>query len=514
MKNPHLRLVLLPLLLVASALAYSTLKGPYWKSGESDPEYAYLLNALSVAELVPPAMVEHPGTTVECLGAALIRVKHAFSTGSTAERGMVQDVLTRPESFLAFIRTVLTLLNGLALFLVGWIAYRFTKDLRIALPLQLAPFLSTAAFASMGKVSPEPVIFFVTQCIVALLVGYVFSEEVDDRRFGKLGGIACGLGMATKITFAPVCSIAFLPSKGRDRLRFIFTSIVAFLVALAPALPSHRKMSTFWQRVVVHRGNYGQGERGLTPIGTLAENFVELVRQDFVFIVVLILSAVTLLLLKKSSAVLGGRERRMRSVFSLLSATLLIHVVLASKASEARYLLPSTAMSALLLVLSFRLWPVNAFHRIGRWAALAIAVVLVGNTARFAYQTVSHIRDRYEESDEQARLLKNRYPTCTVADYYVSDSPEYALYFGDSWALHRYAGALVTTYPNQLFYGLRDGNFYDFRNVVMDREALKTRPCLILRGTPFTGARAELLPKFPMETLFEGKITALYLVRF
>ncbi len=46
--------------------------GPYYNKNRSDPSYAYLFNALDIEQGVTPFLIQHPGTTVQLIGAAVI----------------------------------------------------------------------------------------------------------------------------------------------------------------------------------------------------------------------------------------------------------------------------------------------------------------------------------------------------------------------------------------------------------------------------------------------------------
>ena len=88
-------LLVLPVCLFLTGLALNGIRGPYWLGANSDPEYAYLLNALSLAELHPVGHYDHPGTPVQTIGALSLRVFHSFL--SPAEE-LPRAVLSDPEA--------------------------------------------------------------------------------------------------------------------------------------------------------------------------------------------------------------------------------------------------------------------------------------------------------------------------------------------------------------------------------------------------------------------------------
>ena len=68
--------LVLPALVVLAGAWFARCRTPitYW----ADPDYAYLLNALSLAEGAAPSHTQHPGTTAQEMGAVVLRLAHAF----------------------------------------------------------------------------------------------------------------------------------------------------------------------------------------------------------------------------------------------------------------------------------------------------------------------------------------------------------------------------------------------------------------------------------------------------
>ena len=90
-------LAIIPFLYAAAGLALKASRGPYWLGTNTDPEYAYLFNALLIASGRAPFHVDHPGTPVQMIGAVVLRALSAVSG-----RGVLaDDVITRPEAYLA-----------------------------------------------------------------------------------------------------------------------------------------------------------------------------------------------------------------------------------------------------------------------------------------------------------------------------------------------------------------------------------------------------------------------------
>ena len=73
------RLVVVCIVPVAVGLAAAALRraqGPFWLATNQDPAYSYLYDALRVSRGLPPNHFQHPGTTVQLLGAVVVRALH------------------------------------------------------------------------------------------------------------------------------------------------------------------------------------------------------------------------------------------------------------------------------------------------------------------------------------------------------------------------------------------------------------------------------------------------------
>src|SRR5689334_16477265 len=83
-----------PPILFALCKPMSVRRGPYYSYGNYDPEYAYLFNSLSVLNGKVPYHRDHPGTTLQALGAVAERLAHL---GQSRDQ-ITEGVIRYPES--------------------------------------------------------------------------------------------------------------------------------------------------------------------------------------------------------------------------------------------------------------------------------------------------------------------------------------------------------------------------------------------------------------------------------
>src|SRR5438093_10611187 len=146
----------LPLLLFVALMAAYRGVAPLWAGGSSDPSYPYLLNSLMAAELRVPVKTDHPGITLELVGALALRLRHALSGSALPLR---DHVLTDPEPFLTATIVGLLLVFAASSAFLGWAAWRLTGSGGLAALAQVSPFLCFEVLRSLVQVMVEPLLF-------------------------------------------------------------------------------------------------------------------------------------------------------------------------------------------------------------------------------------------------------------------------------------------------------------------------------------------------------------------
>src|SRR3990172_3131213 len=92
----YIILFIIPLLIGLLSFKLKEAAGPFWLGVNNDPAYMYLMNALYLADHKAPKYIDHPGVTLEIIGAGVIKVLN-FPVNSPV---MVKNVLTSPEYYL------------------------------------------------------------------------------------------------------------------------------------------------------------------------------------------------------------------------------------------------------------------------------------------------------------------------------------------------------------------------------------------------------------------------------
>ena len=535
-KKHSFALFFLPLLFIITSLIIRQQHGPYWLGNNSDPEYAYLLNFLNITQLKTPGHTDHPGTPLQVLGGIIIQITYFIQSLTHSVRSnIVEEVLKNPEFYLLTVNTVLLILTTASLFLLGLTAFFLCQNLALSLLLQLAPFLWTPLIQSI-RVSPEPLLFCLTQLFVILLLFYLYSDIDRSPRLALAIGIIFGLGVATKVTFLPLGLFIFLLPGWRQKGLAFLTAIITFFLATLPIVSQYRRVFEWLTSIATHTKRYGQGNSGLVDLSSLPSTFFDLFGQDRLFFYLIALSALNFFIitfwflwyrLKKSDLQNPPNLLTIKKSYRLFVCILLIILVqllLTLKHPAIHYLLPSMGLCSLLILVQINLVEKNLtpvlkqmiVKNIGFFVLGMYLIAIITNTYGQILLTKQQGASYFSEIETIHNLIQNKYNNCAHITYYRSSDRNYALKFGDEFATNQYAQILGSMYTNSVFYNIWSQKYYSF-NKELYSESLLNEKCVIFQGSPLKEYSLipeylELRLKMQLEPVFEGNYEALYLL--
>jgi len=527
----------LPLLFVTISLIIRQQHGPYWLGLNSDPDYAYLFNSLNITQLKTPGHTDHPGTTVQVLGGIIIQITYLIQYWTNSDTSnIVESVLQNPEFYLLTINTILLILITTCLFLLGVIAFSLCQSIALSLLLQLTPFWWTVLSHSI-RVSPEPLLFCLSQLFVMLLLFYLYSDVVRLPQFALAIGVVFGLGVATKFTFLPLGLVILLfpglPQKGLA----IFTAITTFFLATLPVLSQYPRIFSWILSIATHTGRHGKGNQGLVDFSTLPNTFVNLTTQDTLFFYVIGISALNFFIItfwfgwykfkNLDSQNLPNifANNKFYHLFACLLLIILAQLLITLKHPATYYLLPSMGLCSLLILLQVVLFEqlLTPIFKpiILRWIGLFAFGLYIFATTTNAYNQTLLMQKTYKsymgEVQTINHLIQQKYSNCTHAIYYRSANKEYALKFGNDFAASQYSQNLQSVYPNGIFYNPWSRKYESF-NKELDLNTLLNKKCVIIHGYPLNQDILEykeyiqLKHNTKMKPIFEGHEQAVYLI--
>jgi hypothetical protein len=463
-------------------------------------------------------MIDHPGTTVQALGAVVIVARWIPSRVISGAASIQDAVLSAPEDYLTAISVVLATLIAAATFAVGLRALRIWRSLLPALVIQLSLLLFTQGLMALPKVSPEPLLIVATLILLLALTPAVVgtAERPAGHWHAVRVGVAIGFGLATKFTFLPLLGFVVLVDGWRKKAIALMASGVAFVVFTFPIWPKYHFLREWLVTLATHTGVNGSGDSGLPAASTLIANVNYLMSVASPLFALLGLYLILVVVFRLWNPGLAPDEMAAITRLLLVSCVIIsAQIALAAKNLGAHYLLPSMVASALtngLLVLTLvrnmpRGWP-QAVSRIAVAAAMSVGLVLA------ATGNMELIKDGIADVDEARSFERlTALEQGTVVGYYRSSLPQYALAFGNDFAKDKYDGALRALYPDAVFYSIWLGRFYSFGGDLSEdeiRRLLASGRVVLLYGSPFVGDYVVYRKGLSLDPVFLGLHAALY----
>ena len=525
-------LIVIPVLVFLTAFSIKNYEGPYWLGSNSDPEYVYLLNSLNLSQFRQVQYVDHPGTTLEVLGAGVIKVFHKIRAKDT----IINDVLHNPELYLNAINLVIVLTLVLSILLIGLLTLFLTGNILFALIIQATPFLSYTLLNTLYRVSPEPLMLVATMWF-SFIVLYIFynciqenpvrehgdelnadissskmegssGREAAGGRYNKekyskfsifLLAILSGFLITTKIDSAPIVIVPLVFLKWKEKITYF---LVTFLGLIFFTLPIYNRYSWFlnWTyRIFIHSGYFGQGSANIVNLPSFLQNLKTIFNTESFLVLSIFILTVSCLVF-----IVQKRKFNWNKYAFAILAFYVLDVLIVAKHFDNHYLVPSLSVLGLSSVMILSILK-NSKIRI---IAGILILIFAGRNLLFEIHSTKGISPYYQESIKIDDFVNENYPTAIKVSYYRSSSIEYALNFGNEWAFHRYDKQLSEMYPNNYFYEIWSEELYNWGNLT----TLPNYGSIIFQGTPFKGAYLKYKPDLVMQDVYKGDSQTVYLV--
>jgi hypothetical protein len=481
-----LTLLFLPALLPILALWLYQAFGAF----DTDPDYAYLLNALTVSELHPPDFYLHPGTTVEVLGAVIISLVGGARSLIFAVP-IRDDVLLHPEVYLLIIDGAFVMLQAVALFYLGRTLRKATGSMTVALVAQGSMFLSVATIESLVKMAPESLLLGATLALAVLCAPLLVDDYAPSkRRFNAIGAVV-GFCLATKVNALPLLLVVLYAKGWRARLRMLAACAASFVFFTLPIIKQYFHIIRTYRSFATHTGIYGTGAEGVPSIATLWGN----TRFLFAAAPEMFLAVAICLLVWLFVKVRHGPDGRARFV-AISGAIVLAQIGLVAKTPFPYYLVPAVATCCLINAAAAReLVDVPLSKRSLAWGC---AILLLAGWTREGAAALSVAGSRAKaRADAQGLLAAAQSDRCRIVYYHDAPIQAYKLEFGDQWVDNRYGAALRALYPDTLFYDFSGRELEAFGRSIgraEEQRLFANASCVYLAGSVLERFGANNLP--------------------
>jgi len=418
----------------------------------SDPDYAYLLNGLNIAQLRAPVFIGHPGTPLQFVAGLIIWMVWLIRSPFHG-LPLVDDVLLHPELFLHCISLVLILASSVALFLLGASIYRTTRNLGAALVAELSIFLSFAALtAGLIFVIPEGLLVALTLLLAAALVPATFAPAArpQGRLQAALVGVILGACVTTKTTAAPLLLLVFLFSEWKTRFVAMAAAVASAVVLTLPIADRYGDIIAYnWSFLA----NSSTGRSSAPALARIAE-WWNATLLPAIYVPEIFAALATSAGLALFFATPPGRREhpRVARFFLVCGLVLLAQLAAVSTHPGTHYFMPVAALVCLVNGrMALLLLKGDGRRRLaGALVLLALlAPIFVSNGSATLRWLVNFGAQR---RDNSAVLDAAKKSGCRLVYGYENQSVEYKLLFGDNFTSSYYLPQLFRLYPELVIY--------------------------------------------------------------
>lgn len=507
-------IIILPLVFLWSGFSFERNNFP------NDPEYIYLMNELCICDGQSVGHIDNPGTTLMQIGAGTIAAKHLISNPDNDT--MVEQVLKNPDVYIEATRKVIVILNALLLVFLGWIVFRKTGSAWVALLIQISTFLSVYILDTIwGKLSPEPLLFFMTGLYVSLVFLFYHDENKKHWKYVILFALITGAGLATKATFLPlfILPLFILPSIKR-KLFYLLGIVPAFVLFTIPAIPEYDRMFFWFRDMIGHSGIYGSGEEGMIDTKTYFPNILRILSFFPGFTVILVTGISTL-----SAVFFSGKRRIVAEELKILAGLLVTSVVgillVAKHYGGNHYLIPVLLLSGLTLFILVKIAEeLFDFKAIKTYLVPVMvsvfAVFIIWNHPGQMIISNKQYKEASVEIDSANLWVSQNYGQYTHVNFYIYSINKFTgLKFGNDFAKGKLLSHLKRMFPKTYFYELSSNSYYNWNLKTSLSDIVETNgnKILLMNGPADSMQVAEMEKLgFPLVNVYKGKAQNIFIL--
>jgi len=512
-------LLVMPIVIALSFVYLNSVRGPYYLAYNSDPEYAYLLNSLKLSEFKQPSHIDHPGTTLQAIGAIEIRLANI---GKSAEKTR-QAVLLQPEHYILALNTTLLVLLVALTATLGILVLQFSGALWPAVLLQLWLIYSPTVFVELSRFRPDSLLLCISLVFAMLMVSTLkYSIEKHAMKYLVAFCIICGFGMATKITFFPILLIpvCILP-RLVNKARFLLGTVASFVLFTAPIITRYGDMFRWIKSLIVHSGYYGSGASNIIDVKSFTNGISSILLSEALFSIVLLASLLFILI----CVVVAGYRKyfycslQLRVLTSIVIAELL-QVIVVSKHFASHYLIPGIMLTGLAMLYlglnAKRMLNLRLSESILAFGGVCLLFVSLAYK-RDAFQKLGlDLNEMRQEALQIDRVVDAKYGDYAKIYYYRCSSPKYALGFGNDFSGGEYSDDLDRLFPKNYMYNIWTKEYKDFRGGVGTKQIFDVNSKVIFQGTPFDKnyrENPEYKPDLQLKDVYDGANETIYIAR-
>ena len=477
-------LLFLPTTFLITSIILKLDAGPSWLWSNMDPDYWYLFDSLNMVNLNWPQSIAHPGTTVQFIGAAMIKLLFPLTSADQIN----QIILANPEHYLMLISRVLLSLNVAALVFIGVAGYLTFKDIIGAMFLQIGPFLSQLTFKHSLHVSPEPLLVTVILVLCGVMILTLRPGQLKNHRnaYAVAFAVIAGFGMATKITSAGLYLMPlFLLGRIRPIILYCLASIFFMAIFTLPALGSYPKLFDWVSMITLSSSHFGTGDQTFIDFLIYFRSLWNVSSRPVFWVTLLV-----------SMLMIGwlGFKRRDKDLISEnttlalagLCLAFVVQALIVAKHPAGHYMIPALTASAfgfslLYLLMKALCEPNGKAYQAVRLGFSIFLVVLIGTQGR---AIIKLDRELIGRANAAQTINETIYADCAKIYFWPTSNPLYALFLASWNTEYSFAEDLQKLHPGQhIIFITPKGVIRDMVKLRDIQSISNNYPCIYVRGS-------------------------------
>ncbi len=363
--------LVLPLLMVFYLLYLGAANGQFSLTG-IDGEYVYILNGLNISTLQFDniGFTDHPGTPFLVLIGMFLRLAHLlFGHGN-----IIDDVIARPDFYIKVCSMFMLGLSSLVLIWGGKKILDKTGNITALFFIQGTYFLSEIVLSMQLRLIVDRLLPLVAFIFSVYTVLFLYNK-ISEKKFAILSGLILGFGFIAKFSFVVLAFIPPLILNRRNWIRYGWYFLIAAFLSFLPVIDKFGNAKKFILQLILNKGTYGVGERGILDADMLYSTLAKLYYfgENFVWFFALALVSIIVFLLRTK----GKKENRKKALFlvGFLIASILM-AIMVSKNFKDYYLIPTLGVSGLVTFLALQFF--SFYFKLNKLIQSLLAIAVFG----------------------------------------------------------------------------------------------------------------------------------------
>ena len=472
--NGKFQVVIFTIFLAVMVCLFRYCSGPFYFGNNSDPSYFYLYNFLYILEGKSPLFVDHPGTTLDILGALVIKIFFAPMPNTP----WLLTNAAQAEAVLSLVWFFMIALYAATLMVLGFYAFKKSQD-RIFTGLVLLSclwlvmvrsYFAEGVLSISANVNSDTMMMTAVNVMLLAILRFYFSLKPQSCSHAISLGAVTAFAMATKFTALPFFVVAWcILVTWQQRILLVIVAAGGFVLLTCPIWGSYPQMISWLSVLILYRGLHGSGGQGFDGVKFLG-NFWWVIKNYWFFVAGWFWAGG---IAGKANPSIDSKIRWILGGFALGGLT---QVIIVAKQPSYQYMAPMIGVSSLVLAFLFKAYP-DWWRKGLKHVVIITLVVSLGMMA----VTMGQVYENTRKTQGMLDTIARDYAQCWVCPFYRSSLQGFAFVFWNKMLQsEKYSSILGKIYPGIVYYDLFDKDFKDSTQQIVPWWVLKQQRSKVL----------------------------------